>query len=56
MVENVKRSETAKTRREVLKKAGIASVFVIPTITTFKINELAQAASYIGPPAPPTGG
>ena len=36
---------TAPTRREILKKAGVASVFIIPTVTTFKIADLAQAAS-----------
>ena len=48
----------APSRREVLKKAGVASAFIIPTITTYTIADLAQAASPAngddsGPPPPP---
>ena len=48
---------TAPTRRAVLKKAGIASAFIVPVITTYTISDLAQAASPAigsGPPAPPS--
>ena len=33
------------TRRNVLKKVGVASIFIIPTIVSFKIANLAVAAS-----------
>ena len=31
------------SRREMLKKAGVAAAFVVPTLVTFKVSEL-QAA------------
>ena len=40
--------DTVPTRREVLKKAGVASIFIIPTVATYKIADLAQAASPAG--------
>ena len=41
--------ETGNSRRKLLKKAGIASAFVLPTIMTFKISELqAQPSEYPG--------
>ena len=50
--------ENASSRREMLKKAGVASAFIAPTIVSFSIPSLAHAgspASSETPPAPPPG-
>jgi len=41
--------EKGSSRRKMLKKAGIASAFVLPTMMTFKISELqAEPSAYPG--------
>ena len=47
--------ENISTRRNMLKKVGFTSVFVVPTIMTFKISELKACASILKPPNPPGG-
>ena len=58
-MENKKQSEeNASSRREMLKKAGIASAFIAPTIVSFSIPSLATRASegdFATPPPPPEG-
>ena len=38
-----------------LKKVGVTSAFAVPTIVSFKISELAVAASTAIPKGPPGG-
>ena len=45
----------ASTRRDVLKKAGTATAFIVPTIASFKIADLAVAGSGGAPPSIPDG-
>ena len=45
----------ASTRREVLKKAGTATAFIVPTIASFTIADLAVAGSGGAPPSIPDG-
>ncbi len=52
--------ENASSRREMLKKAGVVSAFIAPTIVSFSIPNLAHAASPgdgtdPAPPGPPPG-
>ena len=44
------------TRREVLKKVGTASVFLAPTIASFKIADIAVAGSGGSIPQPSVSG
>ena len=37
--------ENAGTRRDLLKRVGVTSAFILPTIVSFKRSELAAAAS-----------
>jgi len=42
-----------RSRREMLKKVGKVSAFAVPTIVTFKVDELVVAGSGAPPPGPP---
>ena len=55
MKKNKQSEENASSRREMLIKAGVASVFIAPTIVSFSIANLAHAASYATPDGPPPG-
>ncbi len=44
-MEEKKQKEKNASRREVLKKAKSTAVFVLPTVLTFKVADLAVAAS-----------
>ena len=44
-MEEEKQEVRNTSRRELLKKAGKAAVFVVPAILTFKVADLAVAAS-----------
>ena len=48
--------KTQSTRRQILKKAGVVSAFIAPTILTLNISELSVAASGIPTPYPNTSG
>lgn len=37
---NAKTEKIARSRRKMLKKVGVASAFVVPTLMTFSISEL----------------
>ena len=41
------------TRRDMLKKVGVTSAFVVPTLMTFNTAELRAGASLPGLPAEP---
>ena len=43
-----------RSRRDMLKKVGISSAFIVPTIASFKISELAVAASSTQLPGTPS--
>ncbi|MHB9030795.1 MAG: hypothetical protein ACYC9O_18660 [Candidatus Latescibacterota bacterium] len=44
--------EKMQSRRDILKKAGKTSAFVLPTIATFAMTDLKVAASGSRPPNP----
>ena len=49
------KDKKSTSRREVLKKAGVATAFVAPTLASFKVADLAVAGSNPTPPEPPGG-
>ena len=54
MEEKMEYPEKIRTRRELLKKATKASIFIIPTLMTFKKSDLAVAASVVKLPGTPS--
>ena len=54
-MEKKKSKENTSSRRRMLKKVGIASAFLAPTIVSFNVSNLAMAGSKEAPPPPPDG-
>jgi hypothetical protein len=48
--------ENKQSRRDVLKRAGVASAFIMPTITSYAMANFIVIASGKTPPPPPSGG
>ena len=48
-----KSKENTSSRRRMLKKVGIASAFLAPTIVSFNVSNLAIAGSRDAPPDAP---
>ena len=53
MEEKKSSNKKKRSRREMLKKVGKVSAFVVPTIASFKVADLAVAGSGATPPGRP---